>query len=144
MKPESPTICALPFGHLFLSEEGKNFPCCYALESGEPSRNERGEVIHASRNLEEVWNCADQKKIRLQMLAGEQPRACTRCFVLEKHGLQSNREVSNLRFSGELAKAVSRVEKDGSMPLELYSLDLRLGNLCNLRCQMCKIGRAHV
>jgi len=133
------TICALPFGHIFLSEEGKSFPCCYALESGAVNLDSSGQPILVSNknSLELAWNSPTQKEIRRKMLKGERPAACDRCFALEDHGLQSLREVSNFRFQAELVKALEKTAADNSQPMEFFSLDIRLGNLCNLRCQMC-------
>lgn len=131
------TFCALPFGHLFLSEEGKSFPCCYALESGEANRDENGKEVFVKERLEEAWNCHGQRKMRQQMLKGEKPEACKRCFQVESHGLQSLREISNREFLAEGWKAAASIEADGSLPMHFFSADLRLGNHCNLRCQMC-------
>jgi sulfatase maturation enzyme AslB (radical SAM superfamily) len=134
----SPTLCALPFGHLFLSEEGKSYPCCYALEAGAANLDSAGDPIFVSdrASLDAAWNSPTQKLVRAEMLAGRRPAACERCFRLEDHGLQSLREVSNLRFP-EFGDLAGRCSSDGNQPLEFFSLDLRLGNLCNLRCQMC-------
>lgn len=134
-----PTICALPFGHIFLSEEGKSFPCCYALESGAANLDEDGQPIFVSgrESLELAWNSPTQKEIRRKMMKAERPAACNRCFTLEDHGLQSLRKISNLRFQSDLNMALEKTGADGSQPMEFFSLDIRLGNLCNLRCQMC-------
>lgn len=139
MSITSPTFCALPFGHLFLSEEGKSFPCCYALEPGAVNRDESGEAISVKSpaDLSLAWNSPSQRKVRKSLLAGEKPAACKRCFGLESHGLMSLREISNRSFGQEAARAAAQMQPDGSLPLELFSVDLRLGNFCNLRCQMC-------
>ena len=39
-------------------------------------------------DLEEAWNSSKAKKIREQMLNGERPEMCTRCFPEEDAGLK--------------------------------------------------------
>lgn len=131
------TFCALPFSHLFLSEEGKSFPCCYALETGAVNTDETGQEIFVrdEASLKAAWE--SQNGIRKQMLESKRPGACARCFQLEDHGLQSLREVSNKRYADLLDSLKANAKSDGSSPMLFYSADLRLGNQCNLRCQMC-------
>ncbi|MGZ3694155.1 MAG: twitch domain-containing radical SAM protein [Bdellovibrionota bacterium] len=135
----SPTFCALPFEHLFLSEEGKSYPCCYSLESGAVNRDENKNPISVSSfgDVERAWNSPTQRALRVQLKAGERPEGCSRCFGLERHGLQSLREIANRDTAEKLTTLAARTQADGSMPLHFSSVDLRLGNLCNLRCQMC-------
>lgn len=135
----SPTFCALPFGQLFLSEEGKSFPCCYALESLTPNKDSEGRVIEvrSEGDLEKAWNSVSQRSIRQQMMRGERPESCRRCFSFEDSGLHSLRQVANFELADEIPRAVENLRDDGSMPSRFFSLDLRFGNLCNLRCQMC-------
>lgn len=131
------TFCALPFSHLFLSEEGTSFPCCYALETGAANRDSAGNPIQVrdESSLRAAWKAQD--KLRKEMLEGKQPAACNRCFQLEANGLQSLREVSNKRFAEFLPELMAGAGSDGSAPMRFLSFDLRLGNHCNLRCQMC-------
>jgi sulfatase maturation enzyme AslB (radical SAM superfamily) len=139
MKLPSPSFCVMPFGHLFLSEEGKSFPCCYALETGAVNRDESGEpiAVRSGSDIERAWNSVSQRQIRKQMLDGEKPAACRRCFELESHGMRSLREVNNQGFLQDTLTTLESVQPNGSMPPKFFSVDLRLGNLCNLRCQMC-------
>lgn len=139
MKLPSSTFCVLPFGHFFLNEEGKSFACCYSVESGECNRDENEKEIFVtnSESQQRAWNSPTQRKMRREMLAGEAPSPCVRCFQLESHGLQSLREVVNLDFGAQIPKIMETVKADGVMPDSFFSVDLRLGNQCNLRCQMC-------
>lgn len=92
--------------------------------------------------LSEAWNSEYQKDIRRKMLNGEPVSPCKLCYYQESIGKESYREMHNkewmdkagpeieerIRYSSQHDFAV----KDGA----LY-LDLRLGNLCNLKCRMC-------
>ena len=132
--PPSKTYCPLPFSHLFLSEEGKSFPCCYTLESGAVNRDEDGNpmMVTDRDSLQAAWNSPTMRELRKELLAGKEPNACARCFSIERHGMQSLRQISLDRFTPS-----GKTRSDGSMDLDLLSIDLRLGNLCNLKCQMC-------
>lgn len=135
----SATFCALPFGHFFLSEEGKSYPCCYALETGAVNQDDEGREIRvrSSADIGTAWNSPTQRKLRRQLVAGEAPTACQRCSDFETHGLLSLRQVANHDFANEIAPALAAMDAEGAMPVRFFSVDLRLGNLCNLRCQMC-------
>lgn len=89
--------------------------------------------------IEEVWNSKFMRNTRTQMLSGSIPDGCTKCFLEESKGIKSKRywetEVWGERL--DLNQVVSSMSDDGSMPINIPYFDLRLGNLCNLKCVMC-------
>lgn len=89
--------------------------------------------------IKEVWNSKFMRDTRSQMVSGTVPESCTKCFSEESKGIKSKRywetEVWNERL--DLNKLVSTMSDDGSMPMNIPYFDLRLGNLCNLKCVMC-------
>ena len=137
----SPTFCALPWVHLFVGEVGTLRPCCMALEDPEAvNRDEAGVPyrIEALADIEPAWNSGFMRGLRRALAAGERPAACARCFREEDLGLRSHRQVSNEQFGAQAAQAVACGGADGSaMPGLIHSLDIRLGNRCNLKCRMC-------
>lgn len=137
--PRLKTFCALPWMHLFVDNMGEHYPCCWGLETSHKNCNESGEpfYIHDSDALNSAWNSPYMRDIRLKMLRGERPQPCTRCFRTEEMGMTSYRYWSNLRFAEVAQKNVQSTQSDGTSELTLYSFDIRLGNQCNLRCQMC-------
>lgn len=134
--PLSPTICALPWTHRCVSERGRIYPCAFSMESGHALKDERGRY-YGPQELERAWNSPQLREIRREMLSGRQPASCSRCFRLEKLGLQSLRSVANRSWEDGLNAVVSLTAGDGSAAPAWSSLDLRLGNFCNLRCRMC-------
>jgi sulfatase maturation enzyme AslB (radical SAM superfamily) len=137
---DTKTFCILPWRHLFISELGHAYPCCLAPESSDPIKNEREETLQVQKlknPADEVLNSSAMKKIRLQMIAGEKPKPCTRCFQLEDAGLISHRQGSNHSHQAQLDQEIARTKADGEIEVQLQSMDLRLGNTCNLRCRMC-------
>lgn len=89
--------------------------------------------------IEEVWNSKFMRDTRTQMLSGSIPDGCTKCFLEESKGIKSKRywetEVWSERL--DLTEVVNSMTDDGSMPINIPYFDLRLGNLCNLKCIMC-------
>lgn len=135
----SPTFCVIPWVHLFGDELGHMRPCCMAI--GERERHNvdaSGQPHVVYGDLEAGWNSPFMTGLRRDMLEGRRPSACARCFGDEDLAIRSYREDSNASFAGDIAHAVASTAPDGAAPLPLVrSLDLRLGNLCNLKCRMC-------
>jgi organic radical activating enzyme len=141
MKTPSNSWCILPWVHLFACEQGFLRPCCMALEDKDMiNRDAKGDpyLVHDADGVKEGWNSDFMRNIRKQMLLGERPSACRRCFRDEDLGIRSYRQMSNELFEPYIDEAVAENSDDGFSSLDLIrSIDLRLGNLCNLRCRMC-------
>ena len=128
----SKTFCIHPFTGLVTREDGAIKPCCRSQPIGW--------IQHES--LEEAWNNDKLKEIRYKLLHGERPVECTSCFDLEDQNVVSLRlrhldtslPTSSLTlFSSELDK----INDDYTMPFEFPILEIKLNNLCNLKCRMC-------
>ncbi len=134
-----PTFCPLPFGHLFLSEQGEPYACCYGLDGQAPQRGPDGAPLRARsrEDLEKAWNSDFMRGLRQDLWHGRKPDYCSRCFVHEAHGMQSLRVVQLEHLSEDLGALALSVDHHGGVPLRYVSLDLRFGNNCNLMCRMC-------
>ena len=135
------TFCILPWVHLYSEPDGSVRPCCISLaEPGTVDRDADGEpyVIYSQGAIERAWNSQFMKELRQEMLAGKRPPACLRCFHTEDRGIRSYRQFSNEEFADRIEEVIDGTSEDGfSPPDSIRSIDLRLGNLCNLRCRMC-------
>lgn len=142
------TFCPLPWIHLATRPNGDVRLCCTSNASGAGEIDEKtiGLVKNSEKNLnlrdntiDEIWNSEFMKKTRLQMLQGEIPTSCKKCFVEETAGIVSKRqwetEVWNQRV--DLDEILEKTKEDGSLPLDIPYFDLRLGNICQLKCIMC-------
>ncbi|MBL8150870.1 MAG: twitch domain-containing radical SAM protein [Blastocatellia bacterium] len=142
-KPPLPSnsFCILPWMHIFADEKGVMYPCCRSVGSQLPNREATGQgriyKIQDLDGIEEGWNSAYMRKLRQEMLVGERPLPCARCYMYEDLGMKSHRQSQNEQYVEQIDALVSRTSQDGRVPLELQSVDIRLGNLCNLRCRMC-------
>src|SRR5688572_19702967 len=80
------------------------------------------------------------------MHAGKRLDACRLCYQDEENGIRSYRQWANeywLGASGSaeaVARSVERSQSAGFEAARPLSFDLRLGNLCNLKCRMCSAG----
>jgi organic radical activating enzyme len=90
-----------------------------------------------SDTVEKVMNSDYFKETRLQMLAGVAPIACMRCFTEEQAGVRSKRAVENERLGFTEDMAMAMTNADGSIPVNFKFVELRLGNLCNVKCRPC-------
>jgi MoaA/NifB/PqqE/SkfB family radical SAM enzyme len=73
------------------------------------------------------------QKLRQDFRAGEKPETCKRCWEEEAAGRDSKRINSRIRLK-ELYKQVDWANDD---PDQLWFVDLKLGNICNLKCRIC-------
>ena len=144
----SKTFCPLPWIHLASRPNGDVRLCCTANASGADSVDtkevglvtSKGFVTNLQRNtIEEVWNSDYMRSVRLKMLAGEVPASCTKCFEEESKGIVSKRQWETVVWKDrlDLDSIVAKTQPDGSLPVEIPYFDLRLGNLCQLKCVMC-------
>src|SRR6056300_370425 len=144
----SNTFCPLPWIHLATRPNGDVRVCCTANASGAGKQDEKEAGLVKQdgvrmnlrdHSIEEIWNSSHMRRTRLQMLNGEIPESCKKCFIEESKGIRSKRnwetEVWNQRL--DIDNIVSKTKDDGSLPVEIPYYDLRLGNLCNLKCVMC-------
>lgn len=124
------TFCIVPWVHLRLGQDGETYPCCRMNEF-----YPYGSVTRQS--IEEIWNSEPIRKLRLQMLSGKKLPLCEDCYACERKGALSLRQKMNSDFS-RASERVTHTGADGRVPFAgLLSLDLRLSNVCNLRCRSC-------
>jgi MoaA/NifB/PqqE/SkfB family radical SAM enzyme len=71
--------------------------------------------------------------LRRQFRAGEKPETCNRCWVEEDAGRTSKRIHSQIR----LKELYPQVDWSNDTPDQLWFIDLKLGNICNLKCRIC-------
>ena len=79
-------------------------------------------------DINEVWNSPDYQKIPKQFIDGERPETC-RCFREEDAGVRP------IGYNEKWWKDDVQVAEE--IPLDIRYVDIRLGNLCNLKCRMC-------
>jgi hypothetical protein len=122
--------------------------CCTANASGAGITDEKeaglvkedGVAMNLrDHTIEEVFNSSHMRRTRLQMIKGEVPVSCKKCFAEEEKGITSKRQWETREWATrlDLQKLVKQTKEDGTVPVNVPYFDLRLGNLCQLKCIMC-------
>lgn len=125
---------------MFTRPNGDATICCVAQKD---IHDAEGKVMSLrTHTLEEIWNSEDYKSIRRDLLDGKQIPHCAVCYQNEGRGILSYRDWANVNFKN-LKSGQTLVERvDNSIAAGLTAekpvyFDLRLGNICNLRCRSC-------
>ena len=134
------TLCPLPWIHLSSHLDSTMRICCNTDHSGFIKSND-GNTIKLSEieNINEYFNVDEYKEIRKKMLNGQRPKICNKCYEIEDAGGLSVRQGYLQRHSKDESfnKQISSTLGNGSINVEVKSLDLSLSNKCNLKCIMC-------
>ena len=109
----------MPFVHSFVTPNTISPCCAYTKQIRLNSK-------------QQYWKSEQLKNIRQNMLENKRDAGCDICWKKEDRGFSSLRQHSNQIYAKEIADV-----KKGIMPKHPLYLDLRLGNLCNLKCRMC-------
>ena len=125
------TICMLPWVSIETSPMGTTRPCCMAHDEITDENGKKYDLNET--NIEVVYHSRYMQNLREQFRAGEKPATCRRCWEEEAAGRDSKRIHSQVRLK-ELYKQVDWANND---PDQLWFVDLKLGNICNLKCRIC-------
>ena len=124
------TLCVLPWVSLEASPIGTVRPCCLADDELLDNNGEKFSLLSA--NFKDIQNSTAMRDLRKQFLAGERPQTCRKCWNEERAGRTSKRMHTLNRLKHMLP------EQDWSTDAKpLMFLDLKLGNICNLKCRIC-------
>ena len=125
------TICMLPWISIETSPIGTARPCCLAVDEITDDAGRKYDLNET--DLETIYNSTYMQKLRQQFRAGEKPDTCNRCWQEEDAGRASKRIFSKIR----LKELVDKVDYANDTPDQLWFVDLKLGNICNLKCRIC-------
>jgi MoaA/NifB/PqqE/SkfB family radical SAM enzyme len=130
MKLPHNKFCVLPWVSLETSPIGTVRPCCLADDEIIDNEGHKFKLINA--NFDVVRSSQHMQILRKEFLAGEQPKTCRRCWAVEDAGGTSKRmhTLNRLKHMG-----ISPEWTEDAKPLMF--LDLKLGNICNLKCRIC-------
>ena len=126
---DSDTFCMLPWMHLHAFPDGRAYPCCFALD-----KLPVGDVNKES--MEDVFNGAKMKQMRLNMLSNKPSKECFKCYDQEQSGFFSLRLSSNKHF-GHNISMTENTKPDGTADFIIKYWDIRFSNLCNMACRSC-------
>lgn len=115
------TLCPMPWMHLEISNRGNIRPCCvYHDDVGNIEKSSLTDIFHGH----------DVANLRQQLLNGNKPSGCSRCWELESRGLVSDRNYHMSLLKKDLL--TTYIDRP-----EIKSLDIKPGNTCNFKCRIC-------
>jgi len=118
------TKCILPWISIETTPLGNVRPCCLY-------RDELPDIDLKTHTLQEAFDSKAMRDLRRSFRRGEKPDGCRNCWREEDAGKKSKREYMLEKF-----KHIDVDYKDNNGN-ELVFLDLKLGNICNLKCRIC-------
>jgi MoaA/NifB/PqqE/SkfB family radical SAM enzyme len=124
------TFCVLPWISIEASPVGTVRPCCLADDEILDAAGNKFEL--ATADFSAIQNSNHMRELRGQFLAGQKPQTCRKCWNEERGGRTSKRMHTLDRLKHTLPDQEWTLD---SKPLMF--LDLKLGNICNLKCRIC-------
>jgi MoaA/NifB/PqqE/SkfB family radical SAM enzyme len=130
MKIPHDKFCVLPWVSIEASPIGTVRPCCLAENEIVDDCGEKFNLRNAE--LIKVQQSQYMQQLRQQFLQKKQPDTCRKCWNEEKSGRTSKR----MHTLDRLKHIVTDTEWTADAK-PLIFLDLKLGNVCNLKCRIC-------
>ena len=130
MKLPHEQFCVLPWVSLETSPIGTVRPCC--LTDNEIIDNAGEKFDLNTANFAEIQNSQYMVDLRQDFLDGKKPQTCRKCWREERSGRTSKRMHTLDRLKHMLPDQEWTAEAK-----PLMFLDLKLGNICNLKCRIC-------
>ena len=123
-------FCVLPWISLETSPIGTVRPCCLAEEEIVDNNGNKFDLNTA--NFANIQNSQYMQTLRQDFLDAQQPSACRKCWREERAGRTSKRMHTLDRLKHMLPDQTWTADAK-----PLMFLDLKLGNICNLKCRIC-------
>lgn len=123
-------FCVLPWVSLEASPIGSVRPCCLAEDEIADDDGNKFDLNHA--DLAAVQTSSYMRRLRQEFLDGKRPRTCRKCWNEERAGRTSKR-----MYTLDRLKHIVQDEEWTADAKPLQFLDLKLGNICNLKCRIC-------
>lgn len=108
--------CDLPFYHFYIDGNAVK-PCCINTNT-----------FHSSSDFNDI----NLVNFRKELLSGRIPESCSGCKNKEDAGVTSYRQ-----YNQEMNSQIKFEHIDGFMISKPYTFDIRLDNICNMKCVMC-------
>jgi len=133
----NPYFCLVPFTNEFYPTAGKKSFCCHqSIES-------RHDAFFGKVSYDE-WDGKGMQDVRERILSGKPLPECEVCYEKERNNKTSVRQFANENYiNANNSIRGSNLKFDyidtvvGTNHKKSISLDLRMSNLCNLKCRMC-------
>lgn len=130
-------FCVVPFVHFSCKPDGSPRVCCFSQNSY--VLNDDGKRSHLThQSIDEIWHSKWMNSFREKMFFNEAPSECKFCHNEEAAGKTSKRQSENRKYLETSQEIIACAKKqNGKINSPPVYFDLRLGNLCNLKCRTC-------
>jgi sulfatase maturation enzyme AslB (radical SAM superfamily) len=141
-------VCPLPWLHFSAHLDSTMRICCNTDGPGFVL-DDNGKTLKVGSvdDINAYFNLNYYKQIRSQMLKGEEPEQCRKCYEVEHHGGASVRQgyLSLYSRNETFLKSIDQTDpKTGEINPTVQSLDFSLSNSCNLKCVMCSPSASYI
>ena len=127
-------FCVAPFTNMEITAEGTSRPCC----KYDAFKLDDSKVTLHNSTVVQLFNSEEMNKLRDDFMRNEKPEKCKVCWNEEKSNIISLRQIYNKNW---LQNPDSRYDIKRHFKRAFSgqptNLDLKLSNLCNLRCRIC-------
>ena len=123
----SDTFCIVPFIHYSTTTVGDFKLCCRS--------DKIGNIDNTS--IKDLWNSELYGNVRSDLVQGIRIPQCSACWKLEDNNIQSLRQSHNAERGFKYRDRVIEWVQTGTLPWSVPIVELKLSNICNLRCRMC-------
>jgi hypothetical protein len=137
--------CPIPWSHVAVKSNGYLRVCSHSQSGGNKNTllEKDGRLLRIN-DIDQALNSDTLKDVRIKFLNNEWPEQCRRCKLEQAAGKRSRNqwEATMYDFTREDAERITLL--DGTVTEQrVLSMDLRLGNKCNLQCVMCYPGESN-
>jgi sulfatase maturation enzyme AslB (radical SAM superfamily) len=137
--PLSTTFCPIPWVSTGIQQNGDLRICCQQIYHPFGKLTEDDKMLNVNNaDLNESRNNIVFKELRKSMMNGEKHPSCNLCWKEEDTGLNSKR-MHSIKMYG-FKDFIENTSDDGSIDTQRFPIryiDIRFGNLCNLKCRYC-------
>ena len=137
--------CPIPWSHIAVKSNGALRICSHSQSGGNKNTllEKDGRTLRID-DISEALNSDTLKDVRLKFLNNEWPEQCRRCKIEQASGKRSRNQWEATMYDFTREDAISITLPDGAVTEQrILSMDLRLGNKCNLQCIMCYPGESN-
>lgn len=124
-------FCVLPWISLETSPVGTVRPCCLAEDELVDNAGDKFNL--ATAEFSTIQNSHGMRRLRQEFIDRKQPQTCRKCWREERAGRTSKR----MHTLDRLKHMLDHVTDWTVDAKPLMFLDLKLGNICNLKCRIC-------
>lgn len=119
-------FCVNPFIGFEIKTDGYVSPCCKYQ-----SQTINQDNYITNNTLNTIRNSGEFKILKEDILHNRPNAGCKFCYYDETNNIESKRQRDNFTFSNH----ISEIEQQSESTVR--SVDLKLGNVCNLKCVIC-------